>query len=122
MKIDPRHPEGAPPPVRPLWRRVFGRPNTRSGWWSVGLMVGFLVFFSLFLTLVASGQRGGETFVSNPWLAWSILPAVGSAIAAGMMATVAIFWRRERSIFSFIALFLGLLVLVFVFGEIEFAH
>jgi hypothetical protein len=76
----------------------------------------------VFQILVASGQRGGETFFSNPWLALSILPAAGFAIAAGVAAAGGIFWRRERSLFSFIALFLGLLVAVFVLGEIIVPH
>lgn len=122
MKVDSGDLESESPPVQPLWRRILGWPSTRPGWWSVGLSVGFLVFFCLFQTLVASGQRGGETFFSNPWLALSILTAAVSAIAAGATAAVAIFWRRERSFFSVVALFLGLFVAVFVLGEIVVPH
>jgi cytochrome bd-type quinol oxidase subunit 2 len=84
--------------------------------------VGFLVFFCLFQTLVASGQRGGETFFSNPWLALSILIAAAFAIAAGVVAAIAIFWKHERSFFTFVALILGLLVAIFVLGEIIVPH
>ena len=122
MKIDSGFPANAPSPGQPLRRRVLGWPSTRLGWWSVGLAVGFFAFFGLFQALVASGQRGGETFFSNPWLALSILTAAVSAIAAGATAAVAIFWRRERSFFSVVALFLGLFVAVFVLGEIVVPH
>lgn len=122
MKIDSEFPASVPPPEQPLWRRILAWPSTMLGWWSLGLSVGFFVFFSLFQILVATGQRGGETFFSNPWLALSILPAAVSAIAAGGAAVGAIFWGRERSVFSFVALLLGLFVLLFVFGEIAFPH
>jgi hypothetical protein len=122
MKTGTGYPESVPPPAKPLWRCIFGWPSTRLGWWSVGLAVGFIVLFGVFQTLVASGQRGGETFFSNPWLALSILPAAVSAIAGGVAAAGAILWRRERSLFSIVALFLGILVAVFVLGEILVPH
>ena len=122
MKIDSGFPANAPSPGQPLRRRVLGWPSTRLGWWSVGLAVGFFAFFGLFQALVASGQRGGETFFSNPWLSLSILVAAGSAIVAGVAAVVAIFWKRERSFFSFLALLLGLIVLVFTLGELAIPH
>ena len=122
MSIDLRDTDSDLPPGRPLWRRVLGAPATRLGWWSVGLSLGFLTFFTLFQILVITGQRGGETFFSNPWLALSILIAAGSAIAGGVTAIAAIFWRRERSILCIVALFLGLFVAVFVLGEIVTPH
>jgi len=72
--------------------------------------------------LIASGQRGGETFFSNPWLAVTILTAAGSAMAGGVVAGIAIFRKRERSFFSFVALLLGILVAVFMIGEIAIPH
>ena len=122
MNMDSGNPESVPPPGQPLCRRIMGCPSTRLGWCSVGLAVGFLGFFTLFQVLVASGLRGGETFFSNPWLSLSIMPAAVSAIAAGVAAVVAIIWRRERSIFSFVALFLGFFVAIFVLGEIVYPH
>lgn len=122
MKTGSQLSTGMPPSDRPLWRRILGWPSTRLGWWAVGLVVGFLVFFGLFQMLVASGQRGGETFFSNPWLALSMLVAAGSAIAAGITAAIAIFGQRERSFVDFVALVLGLFVLVFMLGEILFPH
>lgn len=122
MNTDTDNPTRAPVSNQPLWRRVLNWPSTRHGWWSVGFLVGFLVIFGAFQALVASGQRGSETFFSNPWLAMTILTAAGSAIAGGVMAGIAIFRKRERSLFSFFVLFLGILVAVFMIGEIAFPH
>lgn len=122
MNTDSDNPTRVPASDMPLRRRILNWPDTRPGWWSVGLSVGFLVFLGIFGALVASGQRGGETFLSNPWLAMTILTAAGSAIAGGVMAGMAIFRKRERSFFSFVALFLGILVAIFMIGEIAFPH
>lgn len=122
MRNDSGYSANASPLNKPLWRRILGWPSTQHGWWSVGLTMGFFVFFTLFQILVASGQRGGETFFSNPWLALSILTAASLAIAGGVTAVIAIFWKRERSFFSFFALLLGFFVAVFILGEIALPH
>lgn len=121
MKTDSEF-SASSPPGQPVWRQFLGWPSSRSGRWSLGFLVGFFVFFGLFQLLVFFGQRGGETFFSNLYLAFSMLIAVGSVIVAGVMAFIAIFWRRERSFLSFLGLLLGLLVLVFVIGELAFPH
>ena len=118
MKNDSGYQANAPP----LMRRILGWPSTQLGWWSVGLTVGFFVFFGVFQILVASGQRGGETFFSNPWLSVSMLTAASLAIAGGVTAVIGIFWKRGRSLFSFFALLLGFFVVVFIVGEIAFPH
>jgi len=121
-------PSGAPPSVRapllrrPLWRRLLGWPSTREGWWSVRLVGAFFVFFILFQALVGAGQRGGDTFFSNPWLAVTILLAGSAAIAGGATAGVAVVGKGERSLLVFVALLLGLFVLTFVLGELIFPH
>jgi len=92
------------------------------GWWSAGGFVGSILFLVLFNALITSGQRGGDTFFSNPWLALTILASAILAIASGVLAVVAVGRDRERSIFGFLAILLGLIVLVFVIGEIAFPH
>jgi hypothetical protein len=109
-------------PDKPLWRRILNWPSTRLGWWSAGCLAGAFVFLCLFYGLVASGQRGGETFFSNPMLALTMLAAAGSAIAGGAVASAAIFSKQERSILSVVALAFGFTVVVFVIGEIAFPH
>jgi hypothetical protein len=107
---------------RPLWRRILGPPRTRAGWWSVALAGAFVVFFVLFQALVAAGQRGGDTFFSNPSLALTILTAGAAAIAGGVTAGVAIEAKGERSLLVIVVLLLGLFVLTFVLGELIVPH
>lgn len=107
---------------KPLWRQILHWPSTRMGWWSAGGFVGSILFLVLFNALITSGQRGGDTFFSNPWLALTILASAMLAIASGVLAVVAVGRDRERSIFGFLAILLGLIVLVFVIGEIAFPH
>ena len=122
MKTDPGNPTKTPLSDQPLWRRILNWPSTRLGRWSGGFLLGFLAFFGSFQILVASGQRGGATFFSNPWLAWTMLTAAVSALVAGAMAFAAILWKREKSFISFFALLLGLLVAFVIYAEIAFPH
>lgn len=104
-----------------LWQRLLGLPDTGAGWWSVGLTAAFFVLFGVFQMEVASGQRGGQTFFSNPLLAWTMLLAAAAAIMGGLAAALAIMWKRERSLFVIAALVWGAFVLVFAIGE-SFGH
>ncbi|MGA9116681.1 MAG: hypothetical protein WB626_07900 [Bacteroidota bacterium] len=110
-------PSRLPPP--PLWRRIFGFPSTRWGWWSIGLEISFLVLLTIFFALLASGQKGGDAFFSNPLLAFSLLAAAVAAVAGGVIASGAMIWKGERSLLVFIALLIGLFVLLFAVGEIR---
>jgi hypothetical protein len=92
-------------------------PATPAGRWSLRLAGAFLVFLVLFFGGVAAGQRGGETFFSNPYLAFTILAAGGAGVAAGAVAAFAIARRHERSPLLVLALLLGLVVLFFAVGE-----
>jgi len=100
----------------------FGKPVTSTGWWSLWLTVGFLLLLAVFYVLVWSGQRGGETFFSNLWLTIPMLLAAISAIAGGILALVGIGWKKERSAFVFIALFVGVFVTWFALMETAFPH
>lgn len=97
-------------------------PVTRTGWRSVFLLAAFAVFLSLFFILVAAGQRGGEEFFDNLWLALPGLAAGLSAVSAGATAAFAVGFRRERSPLVFFALIVGLLVAIFLLGEIVSPH
>ncbi len=108
-------------PAKQPGRRMLGPPTTQPGWWSLALAAAFVALFALFQILVATGQRGGETFFSNPWLSSTILPAAVSALAGGVAAALAIF-RGERSLFVFMTLLLGLFVLLFSLGELVDPH
>ncbi len=97
-------------------------PKTQPGRWSVGLIIAFLLLFISFQLLVASGQRGGETFFSNPVLTIPIVFAGISDICAFFTGLLSIIRKKERSILVFLATMMGFFVLVFVLGEILVPH
>ena len=98
------------------------KPNTGLGKWSVRLIAGSLIFFILFFSLVASGQRGGDTFFSNPALAIPMLLAAISAICAFLTGIAGILKNKERAISVFLSTAVGLIVLIFGILEIIFPH
>ncbi len=120
MKTE-NHSEGSPN-QHPFWRLFFNGPSTSLGFWSLGLMIAFVAFLGMFYGMVAAGQRGGDTFFSNPWLASAFLMAIFSAIGAGGVSLVAFFWQRERSILGFLAFLLGFFTLWFVIAELLIPH
>ncbi len=92
------------------------------GRWSIGLTIGLVLLFVLFLILVASGQRGGETFFSNRALTIPILLAGTSGVAAFITGIIGIIRSKERSVFVFVTTTIGFFVLAFWLGEILFPH
>ena len=102
--------------------RVSILPKTALGKWSTGLIVAFIVFFVAFQLLVASGQRGGETFFSNLVLTIPILLAGTSGVFAFLTGLIGVIRNRERSILVFLAMLIGLFVLFFCLGEVIFPH
>jgi len=102
--------------------RVHFKPKTNLGKRSAWLIVAFAVSMASFGILVASGQRGGDTFFSNPILTIPVLIAATSGIAAFFTGIISIVRRKERSISVYVAVAFGLITLVFVLGEIIFPH
>ena len=98
------------------------KPKTKLGKWSAWLIVAFGVFMGIFQALVASGQRSGETFFSNPSLTAAILPAGTAGIAAFIAGLVSIIRDKERSASVIIAVVIGLFVLIFALGEVLYPH
>jgi len=102
--------------------RVSILPKTPLGKWSIGLIIAFIVFIVAFQLLVASGQRGGKTFFSNLVLTIPILLAGTSGVFAFLTGLIGVIRNRERSIFVFLAMLIGLFVLLFWLGEVIFPH
>lgn len=97
-------------------------PKTSLGKWSVRFILVFFGLLATFYLLVASGQRGGETFFSNPLLSIPILGAGISGAASFFTGIISIFKQKERSILVYLATAIGLSVLLFALGEILFPH
>jgi len=92
------------------------------GRWSIGLTISLFLFFVLFQLLVASGQRGGETFFSNLVLTIPILLAGISGVSAFLTGIISIIKNKERSVFVFMTTTIGFFVLAFWLGEVLFPH
>jgi type II secretory pathway component PulF len=97
-------------------------PKTAPGKWSVWLIVAFIVLFVSFILFVASGQRGGQEFFDNLLLAIPGLLAGIAGVVSFFTGLVSVIGFRERSILVYPAMLIGLLVLLFVVGEISFPH
>jgi cytochrome bd-type quinol oxidase subunit 2 len=102
--------------------RVAFIPKTSLGKWSVRLILIFFVSLATFSLLVASGQRGGETFFSNQLLTFPILTAGATGVAAFFSGIISILKQKERAILVFVAAAIGLFVIYFALGEILFPH
>jgi len=102
--------------------RVAILPKAALGKWSTGLAAAFVVLLAAFLLLVASGQRGGETFFGNLALSIPILLAGTSGVLAFLTGLAGVIRNRERSILVFLAMLIGLFVLIFCLGEVIFPH
>lgn len=85
-------------------------------------MAGSILLFLVFIMLVMSGQKGGDTFLSNPWLSGTIPSAAGLALGGGGVGLVAASKDRDRSVGVVAAVVLGTLVLFWIVGEVAFPH
>ena len=82
-------------------------------------MVAFVAGLGVDMSLAAAGQiSGGEGAFDNLWLTVPLMGAGLTAVVAGVTAAVAIVRRRERSVLMFFPLVVGILVAVFLVGEL----
>ena len=89
--------------------------------WAGRLLALAALLLAAFYALVALGQRGGETFFSNPSLSVTILGAAGSAVAAGGFGVRALV-HHERSVVVFVAIAVAVFVIWWISMEILFSH
>ena len=102
--------------------RISLKTKTTVGKWSTGLIIAFLLFSAVFGILVASGQRGGDTFFSFTALTIPGLLAGVSAVLALVTGIIGIVKNREQSVLVFLATAIGLYLLILLPGEILFPH
>lgn len=81
-----------------------------------------LTLFAIFFLLVASGQRGGDTYFSNLYLALPITMAALLGLAALPIALVDVIKNRIMSVLGLVSIFYGLMILLFVVGEVAAPH
>ena len=79
-----------------------------------------MLFLLLHNILILTGQRGGETFFSNPWLSGSLSAASAAAISSFVTGLIAIIKDNERSLFVILCSLIGLMILTGVVGIVFF--
>lgn len=95
--------------------------RTTQGRWSARLLGVFFALLAVFAALVASGQRGGDSFF------WSLLltvPFLGAGVAAVAAACcgVAAVRNDDRSVVVLASIVVGTAVVLFAAGEIVAPH
>jgi len=101
--------EGTPAGHRPTGIHVV--PRTRLGLWAIRFLIAFAALFVTLSTLVAVGQRG-------VWLVSLVIPLFLAGLLAGATAVVAIVRRGERSVLVFLPLVVGIVIAIFLVGEL----
>lgn len=97
-------------------------PRSRSGRWSLTMTAVAVCLFAAFIGLVVGGQKGGDTFFSNPWLAGTITAGAAVAICASGVGLFSIVRDRDRSPAVLVGTAFGLLVLAYAVAEMAFPH
>ena len=97
----------------------FGKPQTRLGWWSCALANIFLVLLLLWLFYGLVLRRiPRPTFFSDPLHAVLLLSAVAAAIGGGIVGTIALAVKRERSLTVLLSVLIGAFVLYWTIAEL----
>ena len=96
-------------------------PSTCLGRWSLWLIIAFFLL-RLIQVLVLSGQSGGETFTDNLPLIIPSFASLACAITSFVTGIIGIIWKKERAVLVFISSLIGLLVLLFIIGDITMPH
>lgn len=96
------------------------RPHTHLGWWSVRLMVVFVVMYIInsivFIAMPSFGDGAWRQIVLPFYGIFMLL----CGLAAGVIGLIAITRQHERSWLVWLTLLPGLFVIVFVLGEFLF--
>jgi len=100
---------------RPRRQRLFSRPSTRLGWWSVGLMVTFI------LLMIINGAVFMQLPGNEPWQ-HNLLPFYGffmlaCGLAAGVVGLIAVIRKHERSWLVWLAILPLVFVVFLLLGE-----
>ena len=96
-------------------------PSSTAGRWAGGFLLLAVALLAGFAVLVASGERGGDTFFSNPSLAATMLGATAAVVAAGCAGAVAL-RRGDRSLPVIVSLVVAILVVLWWTAELAFPH
>lgn len=109
--------------------RLFHAPDTKPGKWSIGLIILMPILFfigaSFANTLYASVPSGDsiiQDIAARPALALTMLAGMAAGILAFALGIVAVAAKRERSLFVYISTLIGMLLTIFLLGELISPH
>ena len=104
-------------------------PATTAGNWSVGAAIVMPLLFILggsFTNSLYSSVPAGDTILADiaarPALALMMLAGMGAGILALIAGIVAIIRQKERAVLVYISSLIGVLLMLFLAGEILFPH
>jgi hypothetical protein len=109
--------------------RITILPKNRLGWWSIGLIVAMPVLFFIgmsFTNLLYESVPAGGTILKDiavrPALALTMLAGMVSGISAFAIGLIAIIRQRERALLVCCSTLIGVLLIVFLLGELLSPH
>lgn len=83
------------------------------------VFVGAFIYMNI---VVAFGQEGGDTLLDNPLLALGGITLALSGISAFVSGIIATFKYKDKSLLVFVSTVMGLLVTLFLLGEVASPH
>jgi hypothetical protein len=93
-------------------------PQSKLGWWAIGLTVAFVVFMALNGPLFMSGLVHLNQTTGPIWaVIW-----FGTGVVAGILSVIAITAGHDKSVLLFIPLLPLAFVAFFLAGEFLFPH
>lgn len=102
-------------------------PKSILGKWSVGLILGMLIFFILGSFLpnflyqsIPAGDTLPEDIVQRPALALSMLAGFASGVSAFVTGLIALIKNKERAVLVFASTLVGAAPTLYIIGEIIF--
>ena len=110
-------------------RQFLRMPQTRPGKWSLELIIAMPILFLIgtwsmntFYPAVQSGNTILKDILARPALALSMLAGLTVGVLAGVTGFAAILKQKERTLVVYLSTILGVMVFLFVLGEILFPH
>ena len=116
MKTNSGLPVIEQPSGKPLKRRILGWPNTHLGWWPAGLAATFLTLFIINVAMLMTPTY--EDFWRQTLLPFYVIFMLSCGLAAGIVGVIAVSSQHELSWLVWLAILIGLFVIVLVAGEL----
>lgn len=99
-------------------------PTTQLGKWSVGFLattIGLFIFTS-FVVVGLFKQVGGDTLTDNLFISIPMILAAGLAIMGLITGLISVWRYKERSLLIAVPIVVGLIITLFLLGEIATPH